>query len=476
MVQAKGCSVQRMTAMDASFWYLEDATTPMQVGSVSLFEVPDDGFDHERLIRLIEQRIAHVPRYRQRVRSIPFGLGRPVWVDDEAFDLTYHVRRSALPRPGSMEQLEELVGRLMSRPLDRDRPLWEMYLVEGLADGQFAIITKTHQAMVDGLGALDLVQVLLDTEPQASPIKVARWHPTHEPSAIELMTTTITETLTRPAVAFDTVRSATKDMASVVQGVGGIVSGVFETLVSAARSPGENPLNVPIGSQRRFAVADFPLDEVKHIRTAFGATVNDVLLAVAAGGLRDWLVSRGIAVDAHHCLRVLVPISTDDDTVSAFLVELPTGEADPVVRLQQITYQMQQIKDVDELLGADALIEVAGFGPATLHALGARLGSKFSHRVFNLVVTNVPGPQHDLYIGGARMTASYPSLPLTTQQALSIALTSYRGRVFVGLTVDRDAMPDVDLLRSCLADALAELHAAASGGRPRRLRSVAGGT
>jgi WS/DGAT/MGAT family acyltransferase len=464
-----------MTALDASFWYLEDATTPMQVGSVSLFEAPDEGFDHERLIRLIDQRIAHVPRYRQRVRDIPLGLGRPVWVDDELFDLTYHVRRSALPRPGSMQQLEELVARLMSRPLDRERPLWEMYLVEGLADGQFAIITKTHQSMVDGLGALDLVHVLLDTEPKNATINVARWHPSSEPSPIELMTTTITETLTRPAVAFDAVRSTTNDVTSVLRSAAGIVGGVFETLVNVARSPGDNPLNVPVGSQRRFAVADFPLDEVKVIRGAFDASVNDVLLAVAAGGLRDWLLSRGIAVDAHHCLRVLVPMSTGEDDVSAFLVELPTGEADPIVRLQQITYQMQQIKDVDELLGADALIEIAGFGPATLHALGARLGLKLSHRVFNLVVTNVPGPQHELFLGGARMTASYPSLPLTTHQALTIALTSYNGRVFVGLTVDRDAVADIDVLRTCLADALVELRVAASGGRPRRLRSVAGG-
>lgn len=468
--------MHRMTALDASFWYLEDATTPMQVGSVSLFEVPEEGFDHERLVRLIEQRIAHVPRYRQRVRDIPLGLGRPVWVDDELFDITYHVRRSALPRPGSMQQLEELVARLMSRPLDRDRPLWEMYLVEGIADGQFAIITKTHQAMVDGLGALDLVQVLLDTEPKGATVNVARWHPSSEPSSIELMTTTITETLTRPAVAFDALRSTTKDVTSVARSVAGVVGGVFETLVNAARSPGENPLNVPVGSQRRFAVADFSLDEVKEVRNAFGATVNDVLLAVAAGGLRDWLLSRGVPVDAHHSLRVLVPVSTDNDTVSAFLVELPTGEADPIVRLQQVTYQMRQIKDVDELLGADALIEVAGFGPATLHALGARLGLKLSHRVFSLVITNVPGPQHELFIGGARMTASYPSLPLTTHQALTIALTSYHGRVFVGLTGDRDAIADIDVLRSCLAESLVELRAAASGGRPRRLRSVAGGT
>jgi len=465
-----------MTALDASFWYLEGPTTPMQVGSVALFQTPPDGFDHDRLLRLIEQRIAHVPRYRQRVREIPLGLGRPVWVDDEYFDLEYHVRRSALPRPGSMVQLDELVARLMSRPLDRSRPLWEIYLVEGLADGQFALICKTHQAMIDGIGSIDLVHVLLEAEPHPIPSAVSRWQPAPEPSSIELMATTVTETLTRPAVAFDAVRSATSDAASAARSVVGVVGGFLETALNVARGAGHNPLNVPIGSQRRFATASFPLDEVKAIRTAFHATVNDVLLAAAAGGLRDWLLSRGVAVDTHHSLRVLVPISTGDEhgDVTAFLVELPTGEADPIVRLQQITFQMQQIKDVNELLGADAILAAAGFGPATLHALGARLSSRLSHRVFNLVVTNVPGPQHELFIGNARMTASYPSIPLTDQQALSIALTSYAGTVFVGLTGDRDVLADIDVLRSCLQDALAELGDCARNGRSRRLRSVTG--
>lgn len=465
-----------MTALDASFWYLEQPTTPMHVCSVALFDLPSEGFDHERLLRLIDQRIAHVPRYRQRVREIPLGLGRPVWVDDEYFDLTFHVRQSALPRPGSREQLNELVARLMSRPLDRDRPLWEMYLVEGLADGQFALITKTHQSMIDGLGSIDLVQVLLEPEPFGFPGSVARWHPAPEPSAIELVTATLTETATRPAVAFDAVRTATGDAVSLARGAFGVVAGFLETALTAARTPSHSPLNVPIGGQRRFETATFPLEDVKAIRHAFRATVNDVLLAIAAGGLRNWLLSRGIAVDAHHELRVLVPMSTGDAhaNVSAFLVELPTGEADPIVRLQQITYQMQQIKDLDELLGAEAIVAAAGFGPATLHALGARLGSRFSHRVFHAVVTNVPGPQHAMFIGQSRMAASYPAVPLTEHHALSIALTSYLGEVFVGLTADRDALPDVDILRSCLLEAFQELLACARNGRSRRLRSVTG--
>jgi diacylglycerol O-acyltransferase / wax synthase len=466
--------MQRLTAMDASFWYLEDATTPMQVGSVAIFEIPDVGFDHERLVRLIGQRIAFVPRYRQRVREVPLGLGRPVWVDDAYFDLTYHVRRSALPRPGSMDQLEELVARLMSRPLDRGRPLWEVYLVEGLVDGRFALVSKTHQAMVDGLGAVDLLQVLLDDAPQFEPVTPARWHPVPEPSDIALMTTTVTETLTRPSVALEAIQSLTQDFAHVATGVVSRVGGMLATALTAAKGTGHNPLNVEIGSQRRFATATFTLDEVKAIRQLLGGTVNDVLLAAAAGGLRSWLMSRGIAVDAHHTVRVLVPISTPGSdgqhAVSAFLVELPTGEPDPIVRFQQIQYQMQQIKDVDELLGADAILAAAGFGPATLHALGARIGSKLSHRLFNLVVTNVPGPQRTLYVGGARMVATYPSLPLTEQQALSIALTSYDGCVYVGLTADRDAVPDLDVIRGCLRESLDELHDAAKGSR--RLRSV----
>jgi len=468
--------MQRLTAMDASFWYLEEPHTPMQVGSVALFDVPDDGFDHERLVHIISQRIAYVPRYRQRVREVPLGLGRPVWVDDAYFDLTYHVRRSALPRPGSMEQLEELVARLMSRPLDRGRPLWEIYLVEGLADGRFALISKTHQAVVDGLGAVDLLHVLLDPSPSTSHVTTARWHPVPEPSDIELMTTTLTETLTRPAVAIDAARTRTHDIANLATGVLHRAVGMFATALSAAKGSGHNPLNVAIGGQRRFATASFPLEEVKAIRAMLGGTVNDVLLAAAAGGLRSWLMSRGIAVDGQHVVRVLVPISTPGSdgqhSVSAFLVELPTGEPDPIVRFQQISFQMQQIKDVDELIGADAIVAAAGFGPATLHALGARLGSKLSHRLYNLVVTNVPGPQRTLYVGGARMIASYPSVPLTEQQALSIALTSYDGQVFVGLTADRDAMPDVDVLRVCLRESLDELHDAAQRAGRRRLRSV----
>lgn len=466
--------MQRLTVMDASFWYLEDPRTPMQVGSVAIFDVPDAGFDHERLVRLIGQRIAFVPRYRQRVREVPFGLGRPVWVDDAYFDLTYHVRRSALPRPGSMEQLVELVARLMSRPLDRGRPLWEVYLVEGLTDGRFALISKTHQAMVDGLGAVDLLQVLLDDAPSFEPVTPARWHPVPEPSDIELMTTTLTETLTRPSVAFEAAQSLTNDFTTVAAGVARRIGGVIATAFSAAKGTGHNPLNVSIGSQRRFATATFTLDEVKSIRQILGGTVNDVLLAAAAGGLRSWLMSRAIAVDAQHCVHVLVPISTPgrdgQHAVSAFLVQLPTGEPDPIVRFQQIQYQMQQIKDVDELLGADAILAAAGFGPSTLHALGARLGSKLSHRLFNLVVTNVPGPQRTLYVGGARMAATYPSLPLTEQQALSIALTSYDGRVYVGLTADRDAVPDLDVIRGCLRESLDELQDAAQGSR--HLRSV----
>lgn len=472
--------MQRLTAMDASFWYLEEPNTPMHVGSVALFDPPESGFDHERLVRLIGQRIAFVPRYRQRVREVPLGLGRPVWVDDASFDITYHVRRSALPRPGTMQQLEELVARLMSRPLDRSRPLWEVYLVEGCADGCVALVSKTHQAMVDGLGAVDLLQVLLDDAPHADAAPPSHWRPSREPSDIEVMTATITETLTRPTVAFDAVRSVGIDVVQVAGGVARRAAGVLSAALSAAKGTGQNPLNVPIGSQRRFATATFPLEDVKRVRRVLGGTVNDVLLAAAAGGLRAWLMSRGHAVDAQHAVRVLVPISTDDadggHAVSAYLVELPTGEPDPIVRLEHIQFQMQQIKDVDTLLGADAFITAAGFGPSTIHALGARIGSKLSHRLYSLVVTNVPGPQRTLYVGEARMKATYPSVPLIDHHALSIALTSYDGDVFVGLTADRDAIPDLDVIRGCLREALDELMEAATSARRGPLRSVRTGT
>lgn len=453
---------ERVSPLDASLLYLEGPATPMHVGSVEVFELPVEGFDHDRLIRLIRQRIAFVPRFRQRIRDVPLKLGRPVWIDDQRFDVTYHVRRSALPKPGTREQLNELVARLMSRPLDRDRPLWEMYLIEGLGSNQFAIVTKTHQAVVDGFSAIDLSQVMLDVAPNARMTTVDAWRPQPEPSSLELMTAAMSDNVVHPGQALDLARRSATVVGSIASEAGERVMGALSSAMFVARQTHASPLNVPIGSARRFATVDFRFADVRALHRAARASVNEVILGVITGALRSWLQARGDRVDERSELRAVVPISTtrSDSPVSAFLVDLPIGEPDPLVRLQRIGFAMAQFRDAISLLGAQAIVGMAGFGPPTLHALGARLAANLSNRVYNLAITNVPGPQQPLFVSGARLLATYPVMPLVKNQALSIGLTSYDGGVFFGLNADRDAIPDLDDLVASLSESLQELQAA----------------
>jgi diacylglycerol O-acyltransferase / wax synthase len=463
---------QRLTALDASFLYMDSRSTPMHVGTVSVFSRPAEGFDHERLVRLIRMRLAYVPRYRQRLKSVPFGLARPVWVDDTEFDVTFHVRRSALPKPGSREQLEELVGRIMSRPLDPTRPLWEMTLVEGLADESFAIVTKTHEALVDGFAALDLATAILDSTADADPGLIDAWAAQREPTGAELLTEALTQLATSPRLAMEAAQSAVTTIASSVGGVLSTVKDAAVAAVSVPRATGHLPLNVEIGEQRRFMTVDLALDDLKAIRKLHGGSVNDAVLAVITGALREWLISRGVPVLSGMTLRAVVPISTkhgdEAAQVSAFLVDLPVGEPKAVMRIEQITYQTSRIKESGNLLGADAILGLAGFAPPTLHALGARLASRLSSRMYNISITNVPGPQQARYAAGAPMTASYPVMPLAPQQALSLGLTSYQGRVFVGLNADRDAIRDLPVIATGLHAAVNELR----DGVSRHLRPI----
>ena len=455
----------RLTPLDVSFLYFEEPTTPMHVGGVAVFQEPADGFDLERLVELITQRIAFVPRYRQRVRWVPGRLANPVWVDDEDFDVSYHVRRSALPRPGTDRQLAELVARVQSRPLDRARPLWEMYLVEGLSDGRFAIISKTHHAMVDGIAAVDIGQVILDTTPQRRHPPADTWRPAPEPSWVELVAGAVAETVRRPTAAIDAFRGGLGEVQHMLGRAASAAGGLLAAAQTAARSAPESPLNAVIGEQRRYAMAAFDLDDHRRIRKAHGGTVNDVVLATVAGALRAWLLTRGEKVTPATTVRAMVPVSirasgegaATGNRVSSYLVDLPVGEPSAVMRLHQVSYRMQAHKETGQAVGAEALVGIAGFAPPTLHSLGARVASGLSRRWFNLVVTNVPGPQQPLYAGDARMLAAYPVVPLARGQAVSVGVTSYDGRVFYGLNADRDAMPDVDVLAQCLEDALVEL-------------------
>ncbi len=442
--------VERLTRLDASFLYLEEPDTPMHVGGVLVLERPPGGV--EALAELVRARLALVPRYRQRVAQVPGHLADPVWVDDPDFDIAYHVRRSGLPRPGSEAQLLDLVSRLTSRPLDRRRPLWEAYLVEGLSDNRVAVVTKTHPALVDGLGALDIGQVLLDVDPDAPVPAPQEWRPRRPPTGATLVWQALDEYARRPSAVVDTVQGAVTDLRSTAARVTGVAGGLLRTARKALMPAPDSPLNASVGRQRRVAVARADLDDVKRIRKAHGGTVNDVLLTVVTGALREWLLSRGEPVVASTSVRALVPVSLQDEDsspgnrVSSYLVDLPVGEPNPRVRLTRLSYAMRGIALHGQSVGADSLIALTGFAPPTLHALGARAARGLSRRLFNLVITNVPGPQLPLYAAGSRMLEVFPVVPLARGQGVSIGMTSYDGRVYFGFNADRDGVGDVDVL------------------------------
>jgi WS/DGAT/MGAT family acyltransferase len=453
--------VERLTRLDASFLYFEEPDTPMHVGGVLILEAPPGGVD--ALAALVEARLPLVPRYRQRVAEVPGHLANPVWVDDPEFDIAYHVRRNGLPRPGTEAQLLDLVSRLASRPLDRTRPLWEMYLVDGLSRGRVAVVTKTHPALVDGLSAIDIGQVLLDVEPDAPTPPAGDWRPQRPPNGAQLVWQALDEYVRRPSAIVDTARGAVTDVRSTAARLTGVAGGLLRTARKTMLPAPQSPLNAPVGRQRRVAVARAELDEVKKIRKGHGGTVNDVLLTVITGALREWLLSRGEPVVAGTSVRALVPVSMQDEDavagnrVSSYLVDLPVGEPNPRVRLARLSYAMRGIAQHGQSVGADSLIALTGFAPPTLHALGARAARGLSRRLFNVVVTNVPGPQFPLYAAGSRMLEVFPVVPLARGQGLSIGMTSYDGRVYFGLNADRDSVGDVDVLADLIEQEVGQL-------------------
>jgi diacylglycerol O-acyltransferase len=485
---------ERMTSADVAFLHRESRNAPQHVGGLAIFAPRPGGFEYDRLVRLLEERISLAPRYRQKVRMVPGHLANPVWLDDPSFDITYHVRRSALPRPGTDAQLLEFCARIQSRLLDRSRPLWEMYLVEGLSDGRVAVVTKTHEAMVDERHGIDLVHVILDAAPEPRRTVEALWMPEPEPSSLGLLQEAVADLIRRPTGLLDMAREAARDVRSTVDRLGSLTGGVASVARAALRRPAASPLHAELSEQRRIAIARTRLDDYRKVRDAFGGTVNDVVLAVAAGALRGWLLARAEPLRPATTVRALVPMSVTDPadppgsgvaaaldhgsqhpalqhrdpgaTVAArvrpLLVDLPVGEGDPVLRLAQLRYAMASHSASGRAVGADRIAELGGFAPPTLHALGARAAAELTRRMFSLVVTNVPGPQLPLYASGARLCEMFPILPLGQGQAVSIALTSYDGGVFYGINGDRDAVPDINVLAELIEEALGELVAAAA--------------
>jgi len=459
-------SVDRLGAGDASFLYAEDATMPMHAGGVLIVRPPRDGFDYDAFVEFIVDRLSLAPRYRQRLATVPAKLANPVWVDDDEFDIGYHVRRSALPRPGTRKQLAELVSRLMSRRLDRARPLWEIYLVEGLSRGQVAIITKAHHALVDGVHTFDISEILLDTGKHPAPRSGIAWRPRRTPTRAELVARTMRDYARRPQTVLDTWRTGISDVKTTSRRMGELVGSIVSTARRVAAPPSASPLNVPIGAQRRFTMTTTKLEDYRTVSHRQRCSVNDVALATISGALRTWLMSRGEVVRTSTTLRAMLPVSVrpsaqsavdPTDGVATIFVDLPIGEPNALVRLSQIAYATAGHRESERAISARTLVSLTEFAPPTVHSLAAQVTQGLTNRVYNLVITNVPGPQHPLYAAGCRLLEMYPVVSLSKNQALAIGLTSYNGTVCYGLNADRDAMGDVAALGQMIEESLAEL-------------------
>lgn len=470
-----GCvaNTDRLTGLDSSFLHLEhDSATHMHVASCMVFDGSPP--THEELVAHVEARLHLVPRYRQRLAFVPFEQGRPVWVDDPHFNSRYHVQHHALPPPGSDEQLKHLAGRAFSQQLDRNKPLWELWLVEGLHGGRFAILGKTHHALVDGISGVDITTVLFDVTPEPAPTPAPEqpWVPRPLPSGAQLFAEALLERATVPAEVVRGIRSVMRRPGRVAKELLGDLRAVGSFTLPGARSAPPSPLNVPIGPHRRFTWVEEDLDRIKAIKNVLGGTVNDVVLATVAGGLGRYLRAHGHpTIDL--MLRAMIPVSVRSDDargalgnqVAAVWASLPVGETDPVERLALVRSEMEGLKESHQAIGARLLTELTGFAPPTVMAQASRLQAR--QRFFNLVVTNVPGPQFPLYVLGRRMRAIYPMVPLAQNLALGIAIMSYDGQLAFGLNADFDALPDVELLAAQLDEALDEL-AVAAGLTPLR--------
>jgi diacylglycerol O-acyltransferase / wax synthase len=465
--------VDRLSPQDASFLHFEDERNYMHIGSVAVFEGPPP--PHEAFQRMVAGKLPLVPRYRQRVRMVPFDLGRPVWVDDKSFRLDYHVRRTALPRPGGREELRNLASRVMSQMLDRGKPLWEMWVVEGLEDDHWALVSKVHHCMVDGIASSDLLAVILDDSPDPAPPVPDHWRPAPEPSGLRLAGEAVVDYLASPYEQFLTAQRVTRlgreameeTLRQGMENLRGLAS-----LAGLVRQVPPTTLMGPIGSHRRWSWARIPLEDVKTARRAFGGTVNDVVLSVVAKGFADLLTAHG-EPPAERVVRSLVPVSvrrtTDrgvyDNRVSAIFAELPVGVTDPVARLTAVRQQMDRLKRSGQAVAASTLTSLSGFAPPLLLAVGTRVAVTATRRLqprsIATVTTNVPGPQHALYAVGRRMVEALPYVPIAAPARVGVAIYSYDGWLHFGATGDFDSAPDVEVLTRGIELGMLELVKAA---------------
>jgi WS/DGAT/MGAT family acyltransferase len=402
-----------------------------------------------------------VPRFRQKLATVPLGLGRPVWVDDTHFNLEYHVRHTALPPPGDERQLKRLAARIMSQQLDRSKPLWEIWIAEGLADDRFALISKTHHCLVDGVSGADIMSVLLDLGPEPQEVEQERWRPAPEPTADQLFIDALKERITSPIELLRTAQSTALDPGTLpnrflesIKALGSFVGGSFSAPPST--------LNQPIGPHRRFETVLVDLDDIKLIKNKLGGTVNDVVVSVVTGGLRRLLRGRGERVDEIE-LRAMIPVSVRADSdrgalgnqVASMWAALPVNEGDAAKRLAIVSETMRDLKDSGQAVGAKVLTTLGEYAPPTIIAQASRLVAR--QRAFNLVITNVPGPQIPLYSLGREMSEVYPVLPLADNTTLGVALLSYNGKIGFGLLGDYDTAPDLEVLAEGIEKSVSEL-------------------
>lgn len=467
--------VDRLSGLDTSFLHLERAGAHMHVASTMIFAGPppqqEDFRDH------IRSRLHLVPRFRQKLRFVPFGQGRPVWVDDPYLNLEYHVRRTALPSPGSDEQLRNLAARIFSQQLDRSKPLWELWLVEGLTGGRFAIIGKSHHALVDGVSGVDITTVLfdLDREPQGPPPAAPPWLAEPEPSGAQLLAEAMRERLTSPREIARGVRRALRGPRQVLRGIA-----ATGEIVRAGVAAPHSVFNVEIGPHRRFAMGQAQLDDLKRVKDRHGGTVNDVILSAVAGGLGKYLRARGHDTEGLE-LRAMVPVSVRaaseqgalGNRITAMMAPLPVWCEDPIERLHVLSEEMGDLKSSGQAVGAEILTKITDFAPPTIASQAARLQP--AQRFFNLVVTNVPGPQFPLYVLGREMESIFPMVPLARRQALCVGIMSYNGQVNFGLVGDYDAMADLESFALDLDAATDELIATAPPAKPTAARSNGSG-
>jgi WS/DGAT/MGAT family acyltransferase len=463
--------LERLTSVDASFLTNESASSHMHIGGILIFEGPPPRYVD--LVEHVRGRLDKVPRFRQRLVVPPLEAGRPLWADDVNFNLSYHIRHTALPEPGGEAQLKRLAGRVFSQQLDRSKPLWEMWLVQGLERDRFALLTKTHHAAVDGIAGVDIGTVLFDLEPVPDPSPADDgWVPHPAPTTAQLIARGASDAAAAPVKLAERAIAAVRHPETAARRAVEALEGVSEVVGAFADPAPDMPLNQPIGPHRRFTWARSELATFKRIKDTFGGTVNDVVLAVVTGALREWLHERSIRTEGLE-LRALVPVSirTPDERgelgnkLAAMRGPLPVYVEDPVRRLRVVSEQMQGLKRSKQALGAEVISRFNDFAPPTLLAQAARIN--FSTRLFNLIVTNVPGPQTPLYVLGRELQEVFPVAFLPQNHALAVAIMSYNGRICFGLLADYDSMEDVETVARGLERSLDELeHAAAAAAAP----------